>query len=75
MPRSLWCRASRKPGLNSRASMFGPLRFSTVLPARPPPSTSSAAFMSTPYASRNTTASARTSMLPATISWFAALTV
>ena len=75
MPRSLWCSASRKPGLNSPASMVAPLRSSTVLPARPPPSTSSAASVSTPYASRNTIASASSSMLPATMSWLAALTV
>jgi hypothetical protein len=75
MPRSLWCSASRKPGRNCRASMFGPLRCSTVLPARPPPSTSNAAFVSTPYASRNTTASASSSMFPATINWLAAFTV
>ena len=48
MPMSLWCRARRKPGLNSPASMEAPFRLSTVLPASPPPSTSSAASASTP---------------------------
>src|SRR5579859_3679063 len=40
-----------------------------------PPSTRNAASVSTPYASRNTIASASNSRCPATMSWFAALTV
>ena len=48
MPMSLSCSAIRKPGLKSRASIVAPLRCSTVLPASPPPSTRSAASVSTP---------------------------
>ena len=55
--------------------MFSFFWSSTVEPASPPPSTSSAALVSTPYASRKTTASASAWMLAATISWLAALTV
>ena len=43
MPRSLWCRSIRKPGSKSRSSMLPPFWSSTLLPARPPPSTLSAA--------------------------------
>src|SRR6266568_1114883 len=75
MPMSLSCSAMRKPGVKSRASIAAPLRCSTVLPASPPPRTRSAASVSTPWASRNTIASATSSMMPATMSWFAALTV
>src|ERR1700754_225945 len=75
MPMSLWCSAIRKPGAKFRESMLPALRCNTVLPASPPPSTLTAASVSTWCASRKTIASARSSMLPATMSWLAALTV
>ena len=75
MPMSLWWRSIRNPGSNDRPSMFGRFWSSTFEPARPPPRTSKAASVSTPYASRKTRASASTSMLTATISWLAAFTV
>ncbi len=48
--------------------MLAPFWSSTLLPASPPPRTLSAASVSTPYASTKATASASSSMLPATIS-------
>ncbi len=75
MPRSLWCRSIRKPGSNLRASMLAAFRSRIWLPARPPARTSIAGPMSTPCASSSTIASLTSSIVPATISWLAALTV
>src|SRR6266508_4260936 len=72
---SLWCRSTRKPGSNRRCSMPVALRSRIWLPASPPASTLMAGGMSTSWASSRTIASLTSSMIPATMSWLAALTV
>src|SRR3954452_19790012 len=74
MPRSLWCRSMRNPGVKSCSRKLRPRTSMTLLAARPPLSTSMIVAGSTPAFEPRTSASETASIVSATTTWLHALT-
>src|SRR6185436_18652999 len=74
IPRSLWCRSIRKPGVKSCSRKLRPRTSITLFAARPPESTSTIVAGSTPALEPRTRASETASIVSPTTTWLHALT-